>query len=222
MTFLELCKRVSRECGIAGTGPAAVTGQSGEASRVVNWVISAYDDLQIKRPDWYWLRGSFSFATTADDGRYTSSDAGIASRFQDWDLASLRLYLTSTSDEQELCFVPYDKFRSQYLVGPQTSSRPYHFSVSPAKELLLGPAPNDTYTVSGEYYKAPQTLAADSDEPELPSRYHMAIAYRAMMMYARFESASEIYEDANTNYKRLVRAIELNQLPGIEMGAPLL
>jgi hypothetical protein len=49
----------------------------------------------------------------------------------------------------------------------------------------------------------------------------MAIIFRALMLYARYEAAPEIYADADANYKRLLRRIELNQLPTIEIGGTL-
>jgi hypothetical protein len=50
----------------------------------------------------------------------------------------------------------------------------------------------------------------------------MAIVYRALMLYGRYEAAAEIYQDADTNYKRIMRRVDLNQLPDIELAEPLI
>lgn len=222
MNYLELCQRVRLEAGVSGTGPASVTGQTGEMARIVSWVATSYDDIQRSRL-WDWLRASFTFTTTPNDHDYSYTDAGIASRFASWDVQSFRIYKNSVgvNDEIELPFVRYPDYRSVYLTGPQVAGRPAEFSVSPDHKLLLGPLPDDAYVVTGEYVKAPQTLSADADIPEMPEQFHMMIVYRALMKYARFEAAGEIYQDAEREYLALKRQLEYNQMPMIEWADPL-
>lgn len=217
MTFLELCKRVRSECGISGLGPSSVNNQTGESGRIVAWVASAYNDIQMKRPNWLWMKGSFSFQTSANDGIYTSADAGIVSRFLAWDILSLSIYNTASgvSDAAYLQFVPYPEFRDAFLVGTPIKGKPFNFSVAPNKNLLLNPIPELIHTVSGEYYKSNQSLTGNTDTPELPEQYHEAIVYRAMMKYARYEAAGEIYGDAEKEYRRIIYQMELHELPTI-------
>lgn len=223
MTFLELCQRVRQEAGISGTGPSSVVSQSGENKRIVDWVNSAWEDIQLARPDWFWMRSDFSFQTVVDQYAYTPVQAGIASRFSNWDTDSISTYLTSTgvADESGLNYIDYASYRDQFLTGVQTASRPIACSISPVLSLLIGYRPNAVYTVHGEYFKAPQTLSAGTDTPEMPSQFHMAIVYRALMLYARYEAAAEIYSDAELNYRRLIKRIELSQLPDISTAVAL-
>lgn len=222
MTFLELVQRLRQECGISGTGPAAVTNQTGELRRLVDWVATSWDDIQRLHQDWSWLKGTYSFAATPNDDRYTSADAGIATRFKTWDRNMARVYSSSVNDETELMFLAYEEWRHIYRVGTQTSARPVHFSIDPAsKDLLLGYKPDIAYTISGEYFKSVQTLAADGDEPEMPEEYHMAIVYKAMMKYARYNAAGEIYEDASTEYRKIRAELEARELPQMLMAGPL-
>ncbi len=220
MNALQLAQRLAVEAG-SSANVASIVAQSGEAGRMANWIAAAWVDLQLERPDWYWMRGSFSFSTTALDGQYSSTDAGITSRFAMWDVKSLRCYQTNVNDELALSWMQYEDFRSAYLIGSQSPSRPVNCSIAPSLDLLLGPRPEAVYVISGEYFKSPQDLAVDADVPELPAQYHMAIIYRALMMYARYEAAAEIYADAEANYKRLLRRLELNQLPTVEFGGTL-
>jgi hypothetical protein len=217
MTFLELCQRVRQECGISGTGPLTVLNQSGEMKRIVDWVNQSWKDLQIKRTNWLWMRGAFTVNTVSGTGEYTKADAGIAARFLQWDRLSFSIYKTASglSDEVPLPYMDYILFRSAYLTGTRLTGKPYCFTLSPSGQVLLAPIPNDIYTVTGEYFKTPQPLAADADQPEMPETYHDAIVYRAMMKYARYEAAGEIYADAEKDYKRIIYQLELNQLPTI-------
>ena len=220
MNYLQLANRLATEAG-SGANISSVVAQSGEAGRMANWIASAWEDIQLERPDWYWMRSTFSFPTVIGDRKYSSIDAGITSRFAMWDVNSIRLYQYTITDELKLQWFNYENFRNSYMIGPQVQSRPLTITVDPELNLLFGPIPNYAYTVTGEYFKSPQTLSVDADTPELPSQFHMAIVYRALMLYARYESASEIYSDAELNYKRLLRRLELNQLPTVEVGGTL-
>lgn len=221
MTFLELVQRLRQEAGIAGSGPASVTFQTGELKRLVDWVASSWNDIQIAKPNWLWMNGQFQFVTTPGQREYTPAEAGVATRFSSWLTRSVRLGLNPPNDEVLLEPVSYDEYRSIYLVGPQPLSRPVVVSVSPALNLLLGYAPNEAFTVTGEYQKTPQRLAADADEPEMPAAYHEAILYLALTKYARYMAAGEVYEDAMMNYRRIMQHLQVNQLPGVTMAEPM-
>lgn len=212
---------VRQEAGLSGTGPSAVTGQTGENKRIVDWVKSAWDEIQMYNPDWFWMRGSFSFSTIANDYDYTSSGAGITTRFANWDMGSIRLYQTSVDDEMSLPAILYQDYRTAFLTGLQTATRPVCCSVSPDNQLLLGDKPDGAYVVRGDYFKTPQALAADSDTPEMPEQYHMAIVWRALMKYARYDAAAEIYQDARENYRRIMIQLNNKQMPGIGHADPL-
>jgi hypothetical protein len=224
LNYLQLAQRLRQEAGISGTGPSSVLSQTGEMKRVVDWIAAAWDDIQIDRQEWYWMRATFSFTTTLGDGSYSSSDAGISTRFSHWKADSLHIYLQSSGVGSERCLEPvdYDAWRETYLVGTQSNGFPRHVAIDPALNLRLGDAPDGVYVVSGEYFKTPQTLANDEAIPEMPTQYHMAIVYRALMLYARYEAAGEIYDDAQRNYRRIMRRVELNQLPPITLADPLL
>lgn len=221
MTFLELVQRLSSEAGISGTGPSAVTGQTGLNLRLVNWTISAWNDIQQRRNDWLWMRGDFSFPTVAAQAEYTSTEAGITERFRSWDLQSVKVYRSSISDETKLDYLPYEMWRDIYLVGQRTPGRPVNVTQTPDKKLGLGHFPDAVYTITGKYRKSPQVLAADADEPEFDVEYHDSIWYRALMKYARFYAAAEIYDDAKTEYLNIMTKLENEQAPEFYLGGTL-
>ncbi len=221
MNFLELVQRLSSEAGQPGSGPSAVTAQTGMNLRMVNWTISAWKDIQVERPDWKFMKGDFSFPTVANQAQYTPAEAGISSRFGRWNLDSVKLYLTNVNDETLLGKLSYERWRSIYLVGQRTPGRPVNVAQAPDDRLALGYYPDRVYTVGGEYQKTVQVLAADDDEPELPSEYHDLIWYRALMKYARYAAAGEIYDDAKTESRRLMSALVADQTPEVTYPEPL-
>jgi len=223
MTFLELCQDVRREAGISGSGPSSVTGQIGEMDRIVNWVKRAWNDVQNMRTNWMWMRGYFTFNTTSGDHDYSPAEAGIASRFSMWGETSLRIYRTSSGlgNEFYLPMLSYEEYRRIYLTNTRVTGTPVCFAIAPDMKLLLGPWPDDTYTITGEYWKSPQTLSADADEPELPEQFHSIIVWKALEHYGFFESAPDVLARAQKELRFYRNRLEMNQLPDIEMAAPL-
>lgn len=213
-TFLELCQRTASECGASLTGPSAVTSQTGRLGQVVNWVNSAWIDIQTKYDNWRFMRASFTVNTTSGDGKYVITDctdvatstALTVAGFRDWCRDGFKIYLVSAGvgTETDLVFIDYDDWYQIWNFGSPANSYPRDWTMDHDRAILLGPKPGGIYTVRGEYIKAATELSGDSDEPELPKEYRMAIVYRAMMMYGRYHGASEVYTDGENNYRRLL------------------
>lgn len=217
MDFISLARRLVIEAGVSGSGPASVLNQTGEMLRIVGWIKSAYDDIQLHNEDWFWMRAEFSFTATAEKFRYTALEAGVTSRFGAWNDTSFAIKSVGQNDVIPLDFISYSQYRESYISNVSVASRPVVFSVAPTLEILLGDRPNKDYLITGEYFKSPQILVNNVDIPDMPAQYHLAIVYRALMMYARYEAASEIYQDAEANYVRFLRKLELGQMPMVDM-----
>lgn len=232
-TYLQLSQLLRQECGISGTGPAAVTSQTGENARLVTWVAAAWRDIQTRHENWRWMRRNCSITTTTDQGDYAYTaftdvtDVAAISRFSRWlpyddkGCSLFSIYQTSSgvAAERRLIYLPWDNFRVLYRFGTQTSSFPVHFSITPADKLALGPEPDATgYTVLGEYQMGTQELAANSDTPDMPSRFHNLIVYRGMMKYGAHESAGEVYADGASQFSQMMFALEKDQLHPITLG----
>ena len=229
-TFLELCQRASKECGVSLTGPSATSGQTGRLGQIVDWVQSAWTDIQTKRNDWLFMRSSFTVSTTSGDGQYAfgdCTDTGTSSTitaFRDWCRDTpMKIYLTSAGQptETDLVFIDYRDWFARYNLGNQTNGYPRHWSRHPNGNLLLGQKPDGIYTVGGDYMKAATELSGDSDTPEIPAEYRMAIVYRAMMFYGRYNAAPEVFNDGQTGFNRLLREMVRTQAPAILEGGPL-
>lgn len=230
MNLLEICNRIKRKCRITGAAMTSVsTTQAEEFARVVDWANEAWMLLQRKRPDWKWMRYSMTFPTVAAQPTYTlaqiqATGSGF-SDFGNWARDTFRCYTTSvgTNDEVEITWLPYDQWRDVYQIGANraTETRPTQFTITPALGIGLGCTPAAGYTISGDYYKVATEMAAIDDTPSLPSQFHMAIVYRAMMLYGVSESAPEIYDEGAANFKAIMQEIEGQQLTEIGIAGAL-
>ena len=225
MNFLELVNRTRVECGV--TGPALATAQNltGEAARIANWVTSAWIDIQTSKEDWLFMRATVTFNTVTHQQFYTPTEAGIGSTFANWKRDSFRCSSVGQNyaDEQLMNYMEYTTFRNLYMYGNMrtTYARPVLVTIDGGKDLGFGSIPDQAYVIDGEYYVKPIELSADADTPALPSNFHMTIVYRAMYYYAGYESAPEVYQRAEFEFKRLMERINIDQLPTIVSGPPL-
>lgn len=222
-TFLQLCQLTREKCGISGSGPSSVTGQTGEMSRIVNWVQEAWIDLQNRSRDWDWMRAEFCVTTEQYRQDYTPSMASLTD-FSRWHPDTLRAYKQSygVSDQQWLVEWRYDIFRDTYIFAAQTTGRPVVFAVRPRdKALLFGSIPDDAYEIRGEYQKAARPFLTGSEVPSLPEEFHMLIVYGAMKKYAFYENAPEVAVFADGAYKEMLSDLLMNQSPVFSVGCPL-
>lgn len=219
MTFIELARRLCQESGISGDGPTSITGNIGEYQRVIDWINQSWLEIQIEHPNFAWMLGEVQFTTTAGQGEYTPVECGV-NDFGKWKIESFRCYETASGVGNEMFLTPitYDAWRNTYQFNTYrtTTTRPTVIAEGDVgHKLCLGPVPTVGYTVLGQYWKAPSYLTSDSDTPELPTQFHMAIVYRAMMEYAAYESAPEVYQRGELKYKQMMTRIESDQAPRI-------
>jgi hypothetical protein len=234
-TFLELAVDLAEEVDLA-SNPASVESQAGEFKKLVKWLTKSYMEIQNRAGGrWRWLRREFTVNTTSGDDSYAPGDctdvdaATTIDRFSEWRLIDPRdppkIYLTSTGvgGEYWLIYIPWDDFKRIYKIGSQATNTgsPAHITFDPQNNIVLGPAPNDIYTVTGDFYRSPQVLALDADVPEMPSHYHNLIVYRAMEKYGRFNAAPEVELRGRVEGRALLRQLENNQMPKMRTAAPL-
>lgn len=230
MDFLTLCQRTAYECGIPAAAPLTVINQTGQSQRIVNWVESAWTDIQAAHQDWDWLRTSTSFTTTAGQPFYTlgtgSGTVEVATTtFGMWERYTFRNYDTSfgTNSEVTMQCIDYDVWRDRYYLGAlrSTQTRPLEFAIRQDKAICLGPPPISGYTITGDYFLKPVTLAADADIPALPTQWHLAIVYRAMMFYGGYEAANEVYQRGELEFTKMMRRMTVDRLPQATFGGAL-
>ena len=215
MTFLQLAQAVKRESGAqAGSGPTSVSTTILAEQRIFHWVNWANRDLTLTREDWRWRRGSATMPSTTS-GTLTPANFSIPS-FASWKREA-KHYRPSCKvlpdgAEAELRWMEYDQFRQTFVVGAPAAGTPQYWSVSPNDEFLLGPTPESAVFVRADYIKGYSALTADSDIPDMPSRFHMAIVWKALMEYGGFDAAGETYQRALTNFQAIWTQMVQSQL----------
>lgn len=227
MTFLQLYQRLHSEAARQGSTPTTVLSQTGMNLRLVNWILTAYEDIQSEHETWLFRRADFSFSISATKSNYTKTDAGVtdlaAWKFDPNDnyVSGIKLYLLA-ADETHLIYYPWDDFLSQYKFGSfrTQTGKPTVFSIKPDLSMELWPIPNAVFTVNGEYIKQMQTMTDDTDEPILPD-HHIIIVWKALMYYGALQGAPEVYAHGEEEYGKLLSKLELNQLEKLGFGPPL-
>lgn len=221
MNYLQLVQRLHAEAGLGGAAPSAVTGQTGMNLKLVNWILTAYEDIQNLHPDWNFRKTEFSFSTTATKQNYTKTEAGVAD-LSSWKTFDVKIY-SAVSDESDLEYYPWDDYRIVYKYGSfrTQSNRPTIFSIKPDLSMDLWAIPEAVYTVNGEYFKNIQTLSQNTDVPIIPSDFHMILVWRALMFFGARHGSNMAYSHGQNEYSRLLTRLELNQLPEIVYGEPL-
>lgn len=223
-TFLELCKDMAREAGISG-GIPSVTGQAGEAGRVVKWVARAYKYIQNLHPHWKFMRRALEMSLTAGKAEYTAAELAVAD-FGEWCFTDeWRSFRTAYGypDEQPVQMVDYDVFRRRYHYGNSRLDvgRPQVVTVAPDQSLIFWPTPDAAYTIVGEQYRAPHSLTENGDLPIFPARYHDAIMYRALMMYGEFEGDATVIATGQSEFMRELGPLEAANLPTMGACGPM-
>lgn len=216
-TFLALCQRLVRESvGVSGSGPTSVLNQTGDMRRVVDWVATAYQDIQNLHQDWNFLRGEATFNTVAGQQDYTPAQADAAD-LGEWRRDSFRAWLTASGAGSEIDLVQYDwtEFRDRYLYGTTRTQqgRPVYMAIKPDRSVALWPIPNDDYTVTGEYFRAPHVMVANTDTPNFPAQYHLLVMWRALVFYAGHAAAPETFAVGQQEHKRLLSMLRRAELP---------
>lgn len=212
MTFLELCKELVSETGIAGSGPTSVTSQVGIFKKVVRWVQRAYLEVQFTEERWNWLWKEGTFETVIGQREYDPfTDLGLTD-FNQWEKNSLYVRRPVPTQRWPLQFMEFEVHRHFYVL--QQTEQVQIFTFTPNKKLRFDYMPNAVETVEFEYWRTPFTFVNNNDVPAFPSQHHDIILYKALMLYAADEEAPAIYADAEKNYlQRLerLRDAELNR-----------
>lgn len=227
MNFLQITQSLRNKCaGMGGTPgtPVTVVSQTGDMGNLVDWAREAWVDIQSARPDWKFMRAEFTGTVSAAGNTLTAASAGVTD-LGNWDAATLRCYKTArgASTEQFLVEWDYAVLRDTYLFGSQVASTPNVFAIRDRDmALVLGPATDAALTVSGEYVRAPQSMALDADVPTgLPAHFHMLIVFWAMTKFAGNQAAPEVLVDAQNQQEKLWHRLVLDWTPQVGMSGSL-
>ncbi len=212
MDFLSLCRRLRQETGITNTGPSNVTSQTGDLQRIVDWVSEAWLRLQARRDDWAWMWREGTLSVTSGTKIYS-----LASTVKTLDVNTL--YLGVGSDRYAVTVMDYTDLRDSYR--NTEVRRPSYAAVRPDGDIEFDSVPDQDYTLTFEYFAKPARMTTNIEAPTIDDEYHMIIVWSALMEYAMFDEAPELYQKGKSNYDTLLAELESNTLPQLEFAGPV-
>lgn len=158
-----------------------------------------------------------TFTVAATSGGAAISFTGTQSGTHTMSSNNTNVYIGLAS-EIFMNYRDYQIWRDLYEYGSlrQTQTRPYEMTITPDKSIGLGPFPISGYTVVAEYNTVPSYMTADGDIPAMPVQFHMAIVYKAMISYGRYEEDFAIIQLAEKELKRFMRRLSSTRLAEVK------
>lgn len=191
MTFLQLVQALKREASVSGALPSTTVGQTGEMARLVEWVQAAHNSVQTERLDWKFL---WKTATVASSSKTPALAADV-------NLLDVNRFLLDGVPIQAIEYIDYEV----PLVA--TTAKPTYVVIMPNNTIMYDNTPDVSYTLSYDYYRTPLILAADADAPLIPAQFQLAIVGDALMRYANYESANELYAQGSAMFQEYMRKL---------------
>lgn len=241
MNFLEISQAICREAGIGGgqTVPTSVVGQVGELKRIVEYAKQALIEIESIHMssglNLRYMRKTFTLTSVPSQSEYAYNDAAIVdddtgvaiTSFGSWMVKDCnekpKIYLQSATvgTQGYLNYLEWYEFKRLYRLGTQNPEFPAHIGIKPDNKLVLGPKPNGIYIVNGDYLRAPQVMAANTDTPDMPSQFHNAIVFKGLTKYGLMESAPECVTKGEDSYATYLGNLEGDQLSTMYMAGPM-
>ena len=215
MNFLQLVQKLRRDIGVQGTGPTAVTGQTGMYERLVDFIADADEEIQCLYEDWDFLRSTVTFNTSVANPIYTQTAIASANVVGKWDTDSFGLYPDTTNfiPLTELGFHVWKNSGTRLAADP--NGEPTQFVLDQNESIILAPTPDGVYPVRADHWAAPVRLAVNTDVSVIPKRFHQIIIELASVKYANYEENTMLVVDAKYQYEKVwLRRLEAAELRG--------
>ena len=178
MNYLQLCNAVLRE--INEVEITNVTSTRGIQTSVADFINKAQRDIINSEVEWPFTVVNQSFTTTAGTSEYSrESDAKTV------DYDSFTIQESADTAERKLKYLSFNEYlerRNEADTNPNASARALseYVYTTPDNKIGLSPVPDkSTYTVRYYYYQTTSDMAANTDTPTIPERFHDVIVNRA-------------------------------------------
>lgn len=212
MNFLQLVNRTKSEAGISGHGLVTVEGQTGEMARLIDWVRTAYVEIQNMQP-WNWLWQPLAHVLTLGKSVYSPTvDFGV----QPLDWRPDRFYLYEPGKGRGSRWrVPRLDWRLFDAQTPEPRPGvPLVLAIKPNRDIAFSALPDRALVFEGEFRYTPEVLIENTDTPSMPEQYHMAIVWKAVMLYAQYEEATTLYQLAGAQLGQYIGQMVNSELDG--------
>lgn len=219
MTFLELANKLMQRTATGGSDLTAVTGLTGAQRRLVNYVIEAWTDIQSARRDWGFRWAEFSVTLASGSQVYNLRTAINAGEVKLGTYFTIEKQTDSTT-RRRISLLDYNYFEDVFGGRPAQSGSPLYATLQPdGQNIKFDVSLDVNYVLKGKYQRVVQVLAATTDTPTgLPAEYHDAIFYLALMKWAEFEEAGDIYITAKRAYDEWMQRLVNDFLPKVLVG----
>ena len=178
MNYLQLCNAVLRE--INEVEITNVTSTRGIQTSVADFINKSQRDIINSEVEWPFTVVNQSFTTTAGTSEYSrESDAKTV------DYDSFTIQESASTAERKLKYISFNEYlekRNEADTNPDSSARALseYVYTTPDNKIGLSPVPDkSTYTVRYYYYQTTTDMAANTDTPIIPERFHDVIVNRA-------------------------------------------
>ena len=209
MTFLEICQKVREKVGVSGVGPTAVTSQTGAHLRIVNCVIEAWREIQASSDAWKFMVKDGTLSLGAGTQTYSlSTITGSLPLYGSMIAGTLKF-----STGARLTYKTWEQWEAEDIDLGTEQGQPNLWTEDSDRAIRFYKIPDATYSLRFRYRRSPQVLAANNDEPVCPAAFHMAIVYRAALMYAELDEAPDLARLLLPEWQTWSAKLEHDQLP---------
>lgn len=217
MNYLELVQDLAAETGTER--PEEITGLSspatGHQADLARWIRRACREIELEHTDWYFRRAQMSLSLSAGTNSYD-----LTSLVPDYDQIWPYVFpygrewaLLDDNRYQGVRYIRWDEWRGWVESQSEKEGRPRLFSVDPDDTLFVFPKPREAHTFKVDYAREATELSDDGDEPAIPDKFHSAIVFFAIVEYAGYDSATQVYQRASRQLNRVMMRLRNDQLP---------
>lgn len=199
MTYKELCNAVLRELNEVEI--TNVTSTRGIQSAITDFINKAQRDIINSEVEWPFTIQNDSDTTVDGQRLYAfESDAKTLK----W--STFTVQETASLPEKRLSYISYDEYLDLYHesdTNPDGSAEglPEYVYHTPDNKYGLSPTPDkSTYTIRYAYYATNTDMAANTDTPIIPDRFHDVIINRAKYYAYLLRSDPQAAQFADRDY----------------------
>lgn len=219
-SFLDICKSVDVLLGSQGVFTSVVT-TNGFQQGIVKYVQKAWNNIQVTRKDWKFLRRTVAFSTVLNQESYSLEDifgVGVANPVGEWVVDRF-----IKDDFTTLEYIPYETW---ILQDHSRARDPRKFTINSNAEttaFLVMDKPDGVYNYTLHYNRKPQLLEENTDVPICPTEFHDLIIYQALADLSANLGNSDIYSTSAITANQLYNTLLRSQCPAkrISKARPL-
>lgn len=206
-----MAQEVRHLVGIQGTGPSSVD-TTGYDKIFLTLVNSVWRDIQTSKKTWKWMTHEGSFLTQVGKRSYTPAEVfGVSPRLRDYKKDII--YLELSGNYTPIKYIPYQEWRIRFFKAPP-QGMPFMWSIIPSDNSIVFSCPPDQiYGVYFSYTKTPQRLVSPTDQPEVPSQFHMVIVYAAVASYCSSMGLTALQQEYSQRFTEAYDQMVRDQVP---------